>query len=61
MSLLTMLSEMAEGNTGLLVLILFVFLSLSLSDCTDEQIQTLLLYIVLTGMTTAASSQTAGP
>ncbi len=60
MSLLTMLSEMAEGNTGLLVLILFVFLSLSLSDCTDEQIQTLLLYIVLTGMTTAASSQTAG-
>ncbi len=61
MSLLTMLSEMAEGNTGLLVLILFVFLSLSLSDCTDEQIQTLLLYIVLAAMTSGESSQTAGP
>ena len=60
MSLLTMLSEMAaQDNTELLVLILFVFLSLSLSECTDEEIQTLLLYIVLAGMASDESSQTA--
>ncbi len=55
-----MLSEMAaQDNTELLVLILFVFLSLSLSECTDEEIQTLLLYIVLAGMASDESSQTA--
>ncbi|MFO8060735.1 MAG: hypothetical protein R6U70_08800 [Bacillota bacterium] len=51
MSLLGMLSELAAGDPQLLVLLLFAFLSISLSGCADPDIQKMLLFIILVSVT----------